>query len=128
LASVNLQDAVYWHKEISPDKVVKTNAAYLLPNYDEYIVSYKDRSSAIREKDIDKADPRGTIFNNTLILSGQIAGIWKRGFKKDSVEIDIKPFRSLSKAAISAVNSAAKHYAKFLGLRSFDLVFQTEAS
>ncbi|HTI58580.1 winged helix DNA-binding domain-containing protein [Mucilaginibacter sp.] len=96
---------------------VKQNRAYLLPNYDEYIVSYKDRSATILEKNIDKADPRGTIFNHTVIVNGKIEGIWKRELKKETVIIDITPFKLLSKQANAAIDSAAKRYAKFLELK-----------
>jgi len=94
----------------------------LLPNYDEYIVSYKDRSSTINEKDIDKADPRGTIFNNTVIVNGRIAGLWKRNIKKNTIEIEIAPFKPLSKAANSAIASAVKRYARFLGMKEFKVI------
>jgi hypothetical protein len=102
--------------------ISKSARALLLPNYDEYIVSYKDRSSTIDAKHIDKADPRGTIFNNTLIINDMIAGTWKKEFKKDTVAIVITPFKPLSQAAQTAANTAAKRYAKFLGMNSFELV------
>lgn len=99
----------------------KSNTVFLLPNYDEYIVSYKDRSASIAAAHINKADPRGTIFNNTIILNGRIAGIWKHIFKKDKVILDIIPFSPLSKAGLTALNSAAKRYARFLELKDFIL-------
>lgn len=97
----------------------KSTAAYLLPNYDEYIVSYKDRSFAINVKDISKADPRGTIFNHTIILNGKIEGIWKKAIKKDMLEMELTPFKKLSNANLKLVEIAAKKYAKFLGLNEF---------
>lgn len=99
----------------------KSPKALLLPNYDEYIVSYKDRSSTIDAKHIDKTDPRGTLFNNTLIINGKIVGTWKKAFKKDMVIIEVTPFKPLSKAALKAVNAAAKRYAKFLGMKGYQL-------
>jgi hypothetical protein len=106
----------YWFAEAGITRL-KQNRAYLLPNYDEYIVSYKDRGATILKKNIDKADPRGTIFNHTIIINGKIEGIWKREFKKNAVVIDITAFKTFSKAAMSAIEGAAKRYAKFLGLK-----------
>jgi len=120
LTSQVFEGNTYWFAEHS--SILKTNsAAYLLPNYDEYIVSYKDRSATIESVHLNKADPRGTIFNNTIIINGRVIGLWKHTFKKDSVVLEISPFKSLSKANESAVNSAAKRYARFLGLKSFEL-------
>ncbi|MCQ6957367.1 winged helix DNA-binding domain-containing protein [Mucilaginibacter aquariorum] len=95
----------------------KPAAAYLLPNYDEYIVSYKDRSFAINANDISKADPRGTIFNHTIILNGKIEGIWKRAIKKDTLEVELTPFKKLSQLNLKAIEKAAKDYAEFLQLK-----------
>jgi len=106
----------YWFAE-SGIEPIKSNKAYLLPNYDEYIVSYKDRSATILEKNINKADLRGTIFNHTVIVNGKIEGIWKRELKKSAAVINITAFKQLSKPAYAAINSAAKRYAKFLGLK-----------
>ncbi|HJP62059.1 MAG TPA: winged helix DNA-binding domain-containing protein [Mucilaginibacter sp.] len=106
----------YWF--IEPENIAaKLTRAYLLPNYDEYIVSYKDRSATIHEKNINKADLRGTIFNHTIIINGKIEGIWKREFKKEAVVIDIIPFKPFSQAANSAIQSATKRYARFLGVK-----------
>jgi hypothetical protein len=96
----------------------------LLPNYDEYIVSYKDRSAAIAEKDISKADPRGTIFNNTIVINGQIKGIWKHAFKKSGVVIEVAPFKPLSNAAKSRIDSLSKRYTKFWGLKEYSVLFK----
>jgi len=101
----------------------KSSTAFLLPNYDEYIVSYKDRSAAIAEKDIIKADPRGTLFSNNIVINGQIKGIWKHNFKKDSVVIEVSPFKPLSKAAQDTINSLSKRYAKFLGIKEYSVQF-----
>jgi len=121
LVSHIFEGSTYWFAE-SSQTPTKSNAAFLLPNYDEYIVSYKDRSAAIKSADIDKADPRGTIFNNTIVVNGRIMGTWKRGFRKNTMMISISPFAKLSKANNAAITAAAKRYTKFLGLKDFELV------
>ncbi|HEY4197002.1 MAG TPA: winged helix DNA-binding domain-containing protein, partial [Mucilaginibacter sp.] len=111
----------YWFTPRQDVSKSKIPSAFLLPNYDEYIVSYKDRSAAIAASDIDKADPRGTIFNHTILVNGRIVGTWKRSFRKDTVDLDISPFAPLSKSDHAAIISAAKRYTKFLGLKDFKL-------
>ena len=106
-------------------EISRSAKTLLLPNYDEYIVSYKDRSSTIDAKHIDKADPRGTFFNNTLVVNGMIAGIWKKAFKKEAVAIEITPFKPLSKAAQAAAHTTAKRYAKFLGVKRSQVIIRT---
>jgi hypothetical protein len=111
----------YWFAEQAFAPKSKSPIAFLLPNYDEYIVSYKDRSAAIALTDINKADPRGTIFNHTIVINGRIIGTWKRNFRKDTVILEIAPFAPLSKVNHAAILTAAKRYAKFLGLKDFIL-------
>ena len=111
--------STYWFRDNG--LAISKSTAHLLPNYDEYIVSYKDRSAAIAEKDISKADPRGTIFNNTIVINGQIRGLWKHTFKKNSVVIEVTPFKPLSKAAHATINSLSKRYVKFLGMKNYSL-------
>lgn len=124
LVNIEQGGAVYWFARNSDIETSRSSAAYLLPNYDEYIVSYKDRSSVIHEKDISKADPRGTIFNHTLIIGEKVTGIWKREITKKALEIEIFPFRPLSKAAEASVNAAAGRYRRFLGLKELKLTIK----
>jgi len=119
LNSQTVEGNTYWFADQPGIPSAKSNTVFLLPNYDEYTVSYKDRSAVIATSNINKADPRGTIFNNTIIINGQIVGTWKREFRKNTVILDITPFRKLSKANDVAIRSAAKRYTRFLGLKDF---------
>lgn len=121
LTSAALNDNTYWF--IGQENLTKSKSpsAFLLPNYDEYIVSYKDRSATISTADLNKADPRGTIFNHTVVVNGKIIGIWKRTIRKTKVDIELTPFQPLSKANNAAIATAAKRHAKFLGLKDFTM-------
>lgn len=122
LVSEILDKNTFWFVRRSDELKDKAPAAFLLPNYDEYIVSYKDRSAAIETKNIkNKADPRGAIFNHTVVINGRIMGIWKRTIGKNRVDIEISSFAPLSKVNQAAVNTAAKRYAKFLDIKDFTL-------
>jgi hypothetical protein len=119
LTNAELNGNTYWFTEQENLTKSKSPGVFLLPNYDEYIVSYKDRSAAIAASDLNKADPRGTIFNHTIVANGKVTGIWKRVIGKSKVEIELIPFQPLSKASQTAIEAAAKRYTKFLGLKDF---------
>jgi hypothetical protein len=121
LNSVEVNGNTYWFTEQENISKTKSAGAFLLPNYDEYIVSYKDRSATIAVADLNKADPRGTIFNHTIVANGKIIGIWKRAIGKTKVNIELIPFAHLSKVNQTAIATAAKRYVKFLGLKDFKL-------
>ena len=121
LLNETIDGNIYWYIERSNVPESKIPAAFLLPNYDEYIVSYKDRSATIESSDINKADPRGTIFNHTIIINGRIHAIWKRTIGNNKIDIEVIPFKPLSKVNQAAIASAAKRYTKFLGVKDFSL-------
>ncbi len=107
----------YWFAASITTAKVSRQAAYLLPNYDEYIVGYTDRSAIFNSSHADKLDaPSNPLFQHTLIINGQVAGTWKRTLKKDAVIIELKPFASLTKSEKQTVSAAAEKYGEFLEL------------
>ncbi len=93
------------------------HTAYLLPNYDEYVVGYTDRSAIFDSSHAEKLDDRhNPLFQHTIVIDGQIAGTWKRTFVRDRVTIKINLFARLTKAENRAVALAAQRYGAFLGM------------
>jgi len=117
LQSEEIESRVYWFAESTPSRKEQTMIAYLLPNYDEYIVGYTDRSD-IHDTSYDKKlDSRGNVlFQNTLVINGQVTGTWKRTLKKNEVIIELTSFTKLTKAESLAVIDAIERYGKFLKL------------
>jgi hypothetical protein len=113
----------YWFRETLSTVKRANPKAYFLPNYDEYTVGYTDRSAIFDDSHRGKLDARGSVLAQHVVLTaGQIMASWKRNLKKNSVEIEVKPFLELKKTQIKAVIQAAERYALFLGL-SFSLTF-----
>jgi hypothetical protein len=100
-------------------------ATFLLPNYDEYLIAYKDR---------DLLRPPGTkigngimagpdAFAHPLVVDGRIAGFWRRhatsrraGLQpRHTVEIVAKV--TLTTKQRTAVNAAARRLEAFSGAR-----------
>jgi hypothetical protein len=96
--------------------------AHLLPVYDEYTVSYKDRSAIFDDSHTSKLDPREGLLANAMVLNGQVVGTWKRTFKKNTVTIEATPFIRLSSSETHLFAEAAHCYSEFLRM-SVDLLF-----
>jgi len=90
-----------------------TNKIYLLPNYDEYLVSYADRTALAHEKHAHKMQRSAPFFDNTIIIDGQVAGTWKREIKKDDVKVSLQPFEKLTTAQETKLKKAEKEYINF---------------
>lgn len=109
-------DQSYWFVN-APAESKPFTGAHLLPNYDEYMVGYTDRTSIFHETDADKLDSRGNIlFQYAILLNGLVVGTWKRTIKKHEVVIKLSPFTTLTNNQNQAILAAAQQYGKFLEL------------
>jgi hypothetical protein len=89
----------------------------LLPNYDEYLIAYKDRGAVVEDARAANIVARsGGAFPHHLVIDGRLVGSWARTLKENSVVIDVAPYRKLAPAQTRAVMSAADCYGDFLGL------------
>jgi len=113
----------YWFSMSTPSAKDLSQAAYLLPNYDEYIVGYTDRSAVFDASHTKKLDPRGNVlFNHTIVMDGRVVGTWKRTIKKDAVMITPSLLTPLNDAETLAFSAASNHYCAFLDM-SVNLTF-----
>jgi Winged helix DNA-binding domain len=105
----------YWFSTSTLPSTDLPQTTYLLPNYDEYVVGYKDRSAVFDVLHTKYLDSRGNIlFNHMIVVDGRIVGTWKRTLKKDSVVITPTFFTPLNEAETDAFNVAVKCYRAFL--------------
>jgi hypothetical protein len=99
-----------------PDRV--KDAHYLLPNYDEYLIAYRDRGAVIdpaRARNLGVFTSRE--FPHHVILDGRVAGSWRRRITAQTVTVDVAPYGKLSRVQAAAVGAGAARYARFLGLQ-----------
>jgi hypothetical protein len=101
-----------WFSTGSPRVTGPARGAYLLPNYDEYTVAYKDRSDLSPGVVIKAED----LLTHTIVLDGRMVGSWKRTIKKHEVIIETRPLLLLSTEEERAIAHAAERYGIFLGL------------
>lgn len=96
-------------REAAPDREV-----HLLPPYDEYLISYKDRSHVLDPKHSAKAHNNFGIFQPVILQNGKIAGNWKKKPKKGGIEIEAIPFDSKTKINARKLKAAEERYRNFL--------------
>lgn len=112
-----IDERTYWFAPSALSATESEPGAHLLPNYDEYMVGYTDRSAIFDEANTGKlhAHARGGILTNTIVVNGQVFGTWTRTIKKNSIAIEPHLVLPLSEAECQAVASAAERYGAFLG-------------
>ena len=116
LAQEVIDGQTHWLAASTPAERQRAPSAHLLPNYDEYISSYADRSAVFDSRHAAMLDfSARPAYPHFLVMDGMIVGLWKRTLKKETVIVELSPFTPLSDAAPRVV-AAAQRYGEFLGL------------
>lgn len=117
-----IEGKTYWYTS-GLEKNAVEKKVLLLPNYDEYTIAYKDRTLFLPIKP-PKMDARNNIiFNHSIVIDGTVAGGWRRELKKNSVQVTVTLFRSLSQDEKKLVQKAIENYASFLELDLDQVVY-----
>jgi hypothetical protein len=90
--------------------------SFLMPDYDEYGMSYKNRSALLpphlggrKSQDIVLA------YNRMIVVDGRIVGSWRRTLSGDSCSIETDYLVPLARSKLQSVARATRRYAAFTG-------------
>jgi len=114
-SSVEIEGQTYYLPNSFSIPGGETDTLHLLPAFDEFMVSYKDRSASLEPDKTREAITGNGIFKPIIVIDGKIAGVWKRAFKKDSVVIEKILFRELTDFEREVFHSKAKEYGDYEG-------------
>ena len=117
LNSEKLEGKEYWFNGAVELNARENENAYLLPAFDEFIISYKDRSAALDDTHSSSAISRNGVFKPVIVKNGKVIGIWQRTVKKDKVMIKFNYFKSSLKLSDNAIRNAVKPFGEFLNLK-----------
>ena len=108
----------YWSIPIDDARGRSFSSTYLLPNYDEFLIAYKNRNEVL-------ADPKQRVLRppsieeppHHVILDGQLAGSWRRSVKGSDVHVDVQLFTATpSKRHRREIVAAAGRLSTFLNV------------
>lgn len=127
LSSETVEGQTYWFSNNPTTAQGRDEKVWLLPPFDEYIISYQERSAMLPGGIATKAISQNGMFRGVVVVDGGVIGTWKRTIKKDRVEIQIELFQQPSNTIVNQIEQAAVHYGQFLGKEAhviFDRVDQ----
>jgi hypothetical protein len=94
----------------------RPRSTFLMPDYDEYGMSYQDRS-ALRcaPSPGQKTGDGGLLFARMIVVDGRIVGTWRRALDTKRVMIETDYLISPNPAMLRKVAAAAKRFSSFAG-------------
>lgn len=87
---------------------------HLLPPYDEYLISYRDRTHVLDPKHSAKAHNNYGIFHPVIFYKGKIAGNWKKVAKRGGIVIETSFFNKSNAPGKRKLQAAIDCYTDFL--------------
>lgn len=113
LVSETTADSTYWYIPASlPDPV--PSRALLLPNFDEYVVGYANRSLLLDATYSGPLrTPGGLLSEKTIVINGLVVGMWRVVKEKAGNPIRWQPLRTLTALEEGLVHEAIQWHASF---------------
>jgi hypothetical protein len=117
LTRVMIDDVTYWMTADGNRPPPRTGTSYLLPNYDEYFIGFRDRQAiASRLRDVSTVTGGNALIPHVIVVDGQLVGIWKRRVEKGDLLIALELLTPLTRAESSRLLASAASLGSFLGL------------
>jgi hypothetical protein len=104
----------YWLTDSFSLPEKESASAFLLPAYDEFTISYKDRTASLPLQHHSKSITMNGIFKPTIAINGQVKGLWTRRIKGDKVNVEINFFQSPGESTKKNIKKAALAFGNFL--------------
>ncbi len=109
-----LKSQARWLNELSlPGPIIR-----LLPRYDIYLLGYQNRDFAVPREFAKRINAGGGIVHPTLLVDGQVVGIWKGQQQKNHLNVLVEPFGSLAPEVYAGLEAEVADIGRFLGVQA----------
>lgn len=113
--SIQLNSQIYWFYRPSTQNLHSTDRVYLLPAFDEFLISYKDRSMVLISESHRKIISQNGMFRAIIVYEAKIIGIWKRISGNNFLDLQMTYFDRPVKKIKNLVTTEAEKFVLFTG-------------
>lgn len=103
----------YWVNRSFNGSLEHDSDIHLLPAFDEFIVSYRERRHIFENTDYSKIITRNGIFKPAITCGGKVLGLWKRLKKKEAIAVETELFSKVNKKDQQNIDRALEAYKLF---------------
>ena len=114
IANKSIGNDLFIYESYKPISSIESEILHLLPAYDEYLISYTDRTAVLKLEDSPQAYTRYGIFYPVILYNGQIVGNWKKTIKNKQTTLETSFFDSKLKINKDLLIKAEQKYRSFI--------------
>ncbi|HJZ39401.1 MAG TPA: crosslink repair DNA glycosylase YcaQ family protein [Bacteroidales bacterium] len=104
----------YWLNGSNHGKVENNSSVFLLPAYDEFLISYRDRGASLSPEIGKKTVSDNGIFRPVVVINGQVKGLWKKTTTNAKVLVEVNLFQQPGKKVKNIIEEKALIFGSFL--------------
>jgi hypothetical protein len=114
-----IESRTFWVSPTAPAPPPRSASSapviHLLPNYDELLIAFRDRTDAMDPDLPPSARVAQVILNHVIVRDGMVVGGWRRTEQKRAVRAELNLLVGLDDAERQALAEAVERFATFLG-------------
>jgi hypothetical protein len=114
LLSEDIDGRPYWFAERVRVRLDE-RSLHLLPNYDEYLIAYKHRDSAMDRTRSARIAVRDE-FAHQLVIGGKLRGSWRRSHSASAATVEVRSFVRLTQDEARGVAAEVARYGRFFNV------------
>ncbi len=111
--SEKIDSQTYWLVPSPREIPESSNFIHLLPAFDEFIISYRDRKAILSSENHSKAISSNGIFRPVIVHNGHAVGLWKKTSGKNKIVITPDYFQPIDGEIIDLMKEPFKRVETF---------------
>ena len=108
-------DKTYWFTDGIAGTQNDEPRTFMLPAYDEFIISYRDRTAALISENHSKAVSNNGVFRPVIVTRGKVTGTWRRTLKNKSTILETDFFLPATQPEPEMIAKAFQPFIRFTG-------------
>jgi hypothetical protein len=110
-----LGERTFWVSPMAPTPRIDSPDIHLLPNYDELLISFRDREDAMDPGLPPPARVAQVILAHIVVRDGLVVGGYRRRDERTATKLSIDPLVELDSRSRAGIRAAADRFGAFLG-------------
>jgi winged helix DNA-binding protein len=115
LTQVKLDERKLWSLG-EPDEEPDAAGVVLLPAFDAYLLGYRNRDLVLDSRYLKRVNAGGGIVKPALMVARRVAGTWALRRSKGAGRVEVSPFETLGRNALSGLEEKIEGLGRFLDL------------